>query len=684
MGKDRRSKVVTSVKFKKESKEDSVNEGSGTESGKGVGSSQAGFESNVNAVRSLFLRSLALIYFFAFASVYLQIEGLYGTNGVTPLKAELKLQSRSPNACFQDKKSILCFIPQLLGISSQHAMDVAALVGILLSSVGFLCVHCCIAPVLAALWILYFSIYSVGNVFLWFQWDILLLEAGVLGILAAPWFPTNKALESKPRDLISLWMVKWLLFRLMFASGVVKLTSGCPTWWGLTALNYHFETQCLPTPLAYYAHQLPSWLLKLGVVGTYYIEILVPFAFFAPFAILKRFSFWLQVIFQLSIIVSGNYSFFNLLTIVLCFSLLDGDCLKRAKKTESKGFSPSRIFIRTFCFTLIGLSLYYTWKYFGLDLDGNKVTSKINFKNVEFNWFVSMAVPYSIALGFLTLVSTILHTVVISIIDVNGGWNKIKSILSVVLYGFLCVALFSISLVPFSSLHKETNQALPEQVREAYSKVNEYHLTSSYGLFRRMTGTDGGRPEVILEYSDNLNGPWSEYQFLYKPGNVTAAPRFIVPHQPRLDWQMWFAALSTYHDTPWLVSLSYRLLQGEPSVKNLLDIEKFPSPTPKYIRATLYRYRFTSLTEKAPQDWWKRKKEKEFLPVYSVSHAPLVDFLKKLNYLQPDIATKGELGATTTRILDFIRAHVQVYRPEYFIWAALLALLSILFTSKIF
>jgi len=325
--------------------------------------------------------------------------------------------------------------------------------------------------------------------------------------------------------------------------------------------------------------------------------------------------------------------------------------------------------------------MYYTGKFFSVSYEGGKILSKINFKNIEFNWFISLAVPYSMALGFLTLVSTILHSIVISLLDVKGGFNKVKSLFSVLSYGLICLALFSITLVPYSSLHKETNQALPEQLRDAYAKTSRYHLTSSYGLFRRMTGTDGGRPEVILEYANDLKGPWEEYQFLYKPGNLSAPPTFLIPHQPRLDWQMWFAALSTYHDTPWLVSLSYRLLQGEPSVRNLLDKEKLPTPAPKYIKGSLYRYKFTSLYQK-PQDWWKRKLEKDFLPTYSVEHPPLVDFMKKLGYLEPDVQVKGSTGESIQRVLDSIRNFVLPYRPEYLIWASITALVAITATSK--
>lgn len=423
----------------------------------------------------------------------------------------------------------------------------------------------------------------------------MLLETGVLGVLIAPWLPTRSSLDSKPRDLITMWMVKWLLFRLMFASGAVKLQSGCPSWWGLTALNYHFESQCIPTPVAYFANALPTWVLQLMTVGTYYVELVVPFAFFAPFLVLKRYAFWIQVIFQLSIIATGNYNFFNLLTIVLCISLLDGDFFgKKPAKAPEPRISISRIISRSFSFTLIGCSIFYSIKFFGITLNAdNTLGSKIMFKRVDFDWFISIAVPYSLLLSFLTLGSTVSQALVLSIFDMKGAWKKLSSLISTIFYGGLCILLFSVTLVPFTSLHKETNRALWQSVKDMYTVSSRYHVTSSYGLFRRMTGVEKGRPEVILEYSDDVNGPWKEYHFMYKPGNTTASPVFVAPYQPRLDWQMWFAALSEYHDNPWMLSLTYRLLQGEKSVLNLIDESRAPSKPPKYIRASLYHYHFS-------------------------------------------------------------------------------------------
>ncbi|KFM58152.1 Lipase maturation factor 2, partial [Stegodyphus mimosarum] len=128
-----------------------------------------------------------------------------------------------------------------------------------------------------------------------------------------------------------------------------------------------------------------------------------------------------------------------------------------------------------------------------------------------------------------------------------------------------------------------------------------------------MTGVDG-RPEIVVEGSNSLATGWKEYHFLYKPGELSRRPPILIPHQPRLDWQMWFAALGNYEHNPWFVSFVYRILDGEKDVLDLLDVERLPFPPnkpPKYIRAILYKYSYTSptsssSTKKKGVDWWTR------------------------------------------------------------------------------
>jgi hypothetical protein len=274
-----------------------------------------------------YLLAVAFVYTAAFCSLYTQVPGLYGPTGLLPVHKILP--PKPDNMPWYNH--LLSFpsavaLHDLIHLPPHLVMELCCLVGGLLSMMLIIFKPLRTSILFLVLWALYLSVYKVGQTFMWFQWDILLLEVGFLSVLVAPFKLT--LLDTFPKQVdwphteVVMWLVQWLLFRLMFASGIVKLTSHCPTWWSLTALNYHYESQCIPTPLAWYAHQLPEWFQKLCVVGTYFIEIAVPLLFFLPLRSLKVFSFACQVLLQVAIIVSGNYNFFNLLTISLCFSLL--------------------------------------------------------------------------------------------------------------------------------------------------------------------------------------------------------------------------------------------------------------------------------------------------------------------------------------------------------------------------
>ena len=139
------------------------------------------------------------------------------------------------------------------------------------------------------------------------------------------------------QDPVTLYLVRWLLFRMMFASGVVKLTSGCDVWWGLTAMPTHYFSQCLPTPLAWWAATLlPDWMHKLSVVSTFIIEIPFTFLFFAPFSALRKLTFFNQIFLMVVIMLTGNYNFFNFLFIALCLSLAEDSWVSKPVKAQSQ------------------------------------------------------------------------------------------------------------------------------------------------------------------------------------------------------------------------------------------------------------------------------------------------------------------------------------------------------------
>jgi hypothetical protein len=349
-------------------------------------------------------------------------------------------------------------------------------------------------PVLIALWAIYLSLAVVCQDFLWFQWDGLLLETLVIGALLAPWrLVSRPGGDAPPRAAVRL--MRWLLFRLMFASAVVKITSGDPSWRHLIALQYHYETQPLPTWTAWYAHQLAPWFHRLSAEAMFLVEGAVPFLIFAPRR-LRILAALVLATFQVLLMVTGNYAFFNVLTIALCVLLLDD------------GFWPAR-------------------------------------------WHAWLATPRPPPRGLSRAV------------------------------GFAAIGLFLLSLYPLTRAFHGSGVILGP-IPEAYRIVAPLRLVNSYGLFQVMTTR---RPEIEIEGSDD-GVTWKPYRFRWKPGPLDQCPMFVAPHQPRLDWQMWFAALSDFRQEPWFLRFCQRLLEGSEPVLALLASNPFPRAPPRFPCAT--------------------------------------------------------------------------------------------------
>ncbi|CAB4000019.1 lipase maturation factor 2-like [Paramuricea clavata] len=242
-----------------------------------------------------------------------------------------------------------------------------------------------------------------------------------------------------------------------------------------------------------------------------------------------------------------------------------------------------------------------------------------------------------------------------------------------------CVAIwvFSISLVPYSTLDRATQQGIWPVVRKWYNQVEYYEIVNSYGLFRRMTGV-GGRPEIVIEGCDSLDGPWKEYNFRYKPGPLTEYPPFIAPHQPRLDWQMWFAALGSYQHNPWFVHLVYKLLEGDRDVLDLMGKNQPFKKPPRYIRAQLYKYHFTKIKKttksigdfvysaRSIKSWWTREFTSEYLPPVSKSETTLQQFLSHYE-LGPNYKDRELSSGRLHEILIYLRNKVRLLDPLKFL-----------------
>ncbi|TGZ71566.1 hypothetical protein CRM22_002569 [Opisthorchis felineus] len=504
-----------------------------------------------------FLTAISFIYLFAFTSLYIQLPGLYGDNGITPVRL-LHIPKPSTVEDFIKEPNLLR-LREYLNLDVYTMLELCTLVGGILAFLAAFSEDFRTFGVFLMMWMAYFSAVKVGQVFLWFQWDIMLLEAGFIAILLAK-LSASFPVRYSASDAISLWLLRWLLFRLMFSAGVVKLTSNCPAWWGLEALHWHYQSQCIPNPVAWHAHHLPGWMHNFSVASTLIIEILLPLLFFVPLRLVRLFSFYSQLLLQGLIILTGNFNFFNLLTMALCYSLLkDEDFNTRRRKTTGISSRLSNLL----SLIIIGVVLVFGGYLFNFRVTPEyTITSSVGFTKAQFNQFLTHAVSYSICAA-VALFAIQVYCSLVCALKTQKLWRKCAELAGVVAVGIIGLALLFSSFVPFANLDGQSVEKLPVSVRQIHSQLRPYHLTNAYGLFRRMTGF-GGRPEVILEGAPSVEGPWTEYHFRFKPGRVNRTPPVVIPHQPRVDWQLWFAALSQPNDHPWFYNLVYRLLQQEP------------------------------------------------------------------------------------------------------------------------
>ena len=452
----------------------------------------------------VFLRLLGGIILVAFLSFGAQIDGLIGSKGILPAADFFAAVHRS--GAGWHFPSILAWTGA--GDAAIHAWCWAGVASSVLLIAG-------IAPAgnLVFLWAAYLSLSIAGQDFYQFQWDILLLETGFLAIFLAPWNLWVKKAASPPR--LAHFLLVWLLFRLLFESGVVKLTSGDPTWANGTALDYHYFTQPLPTPVAWFAQQLPDWFQWLSVKTVLFIELVLPFFLFFPRRLRIAGAGSIAAL-QVLIFITGNYGIFNLLTLALCVLVVDdamwGSLAIRLAAAKNQRFLPTRLL-----------------------------------------------------------------------------WP-------------LAAAVFLLSLVPLTQAFRRPVPWMGP-LASAYSGISPFRTINGYGLFAVMTTQ---RLEITIQGSDDgVN--WKPYIFKYKPGPLQRRPPWVAPYMPRLDWQMWFAALSRGDRIPWFGSFLGRLLEGSPPVLELLDAEpSFPGGRPRYVRAVGDGYEFTTRAENHKTgEWWK-------------------------------------------------------------------------------
>jgi hypothetical protein len=455
--------------------------------------------------RLVFERGLALLYFVAFLVAVHQFIPLLGARGLTPAAQFVR------EVPFRASPSIFYLRP------TDAVFRAAAWTGVLLSLLalsGLVQHRSAIGAgvVWGLLWILYLSFVNVGQTFYAFGWESLLCEVGFFTIFAG-------ASNTPPPALLN-WIYRWTLFRLMFGAGLIKIR-GDACWRNLTCLDYYFETQPMPNPLSWYFHWLPRRVLHGGVAFNHFVELIVPFGFFLPQPY-AGIAGLITIVFQATLIVSGNLSWLNYLTVVIAFTTLD--------------------------------NRFFAW------------------------------LPISLP--------------------------ELAPIPAFQRYAVYALAV----AVGFLSIPPAMNMLSSRQLMN--SSFNSLQIVNTYGAFGSVTKD---RFEIIVEgTADDTIGPstvWKEYQFKGKPGDPMFRPPLVAPYHMRLDWLMWFAAMGSAQDSPWFSDVILRILQGDRDTLGLLRVNPFPDRPPRWVRAQMYQYHFTTPAEHtATGRWWDRQFAGDYFP----------------------------------------------------------------------
>jgi len=455
--------------------------------------------------RWVFERALATIYLVAFIAAATQFVPLLGERGLEPVGRWIQ------QVPFRASPSLFYFA------YTDSVFRACAWVGIVLSLFALSSLPQRMSPwaaagVWALLWLLYLSFVNIGQTFYGFGWETLLCEVGFVTIFAGS--------SRMTPNLWLIWIWRWTLFRLMFGAGLIKLR-GDSCWRDLTCLDYYFQTQPMPNPLSWYFHWMPHGIHVAGVVVNHIVEVVVPFAYFAPQPVASVAGI-VTILFQGVLIVSGNLSWLNWLTVVLCIPLIS--------------------------------DRWWAW--------------------------LPIHPPSDLA-------SVPAHQIIVYAVAVTVAWLSIGPVVNLFSRGQMMNASFE-----------------------------PLHLVNTYGAFGSITRD---RYEIVLQ---GTNEPmitdttkWLDYEFKGKPGDPGRLPPQVAPYHLRLDWLMWFEAMSPSPHSGWFFNLLAKLLEGDRATLSLLRTNPFPDAPPRYIRAQYYRFVFTTPDEhRASGLWWNRQFVTEYFP----------------------------------------------------------------------
>ncbi len=510
--------------------------------------------------RWIFLRALAAIYFSAFYSLLFQIKALIGPRGILPAQQYLAAVGRAMGM------TRYWFAPSLFWISTSSEMLMAVMVVGLIASVAAL-VNIWPRVTFVVCWLCFLSFVAATSVFSNYQSDGMLLEAGFLALFLAPPGIWPGWGASHPPSRASYFLLQWEWFRIYFESGMVKLLSGDEQWRHLTAMDEYYQNGPLPTWIGWYVEHLPHWFHAASAAGTLVMELALVWMMFFPRRV-RLICFLIVTPWEAGVILTANYTFLNYLVLSLGFLLLDDGFLRR--------FVPER------------------WR-----PEPRVAVGEVRKDLSSLSTVTSTAAKEASGAADVRAVPR----------GSEKGRQWFAEAWSAAGVGAAAIML---SWIAYDTTVEMVEMPLHELPLPTWpiTAVDPFRIANQYGLFAVMTR---GRYEI--EFQGSRDGKdWAAYPFRYKPQALNEAPAIYAPYQPRFDWNLWFASLGSWRENDMVPLTEERLLDNDGDVLKLFRGNPFPGEPPRFVRAVLWQYWFTTEEEKQRTgNWWRRK----FIGVYA-------------------------------------------------------------------
>jgi hypothetical protein len=507
--------------------------------------------------RWIFLRALGAIYFSAFFSLLFQIEGLIGPRGILPAQQYLA-EVRNGVGPLR-----FWFAPTLFWLSAGSQMTMAVVwLGLIASVAAF--VNAWPRLSFFVCFVCFLSFVTAADAFSNYQSDGMLLEGGFLALFFAPGGLWPGLGSASPPARASLFLLLWEWFRIYFESGIVKLLSGDVEWRNFTAMDEYYQNGPLPTWIGWYVEHLPHWFHAATVAATLGMELAVVWMMFLPRRV-RIICFFIVTPWEIGVILTANYTFLNYLVLALGFLLLDDRSIRWLFPHRLRGRLPE-------------------------PPQGNAATRRAEMLSI-------LETPNE---GNEEA-------------ERNGRDNRrgVRAYLRAARLFGTAAMLTWIGYATMAEMIRMvwTNMPLPETPVVA---LEPFRIANQYGLFAVMTR---GRYEIEFQGS-NDGQSWTPYLFRYKPQTLDHAPGIYAPYQPRFEWNLWFASLDDWQQNNFVPLAEERLLENDPDVIALFKGSPFGQAAPRYVRAVLWQYWFTSMEEKRKTgNWWKRSLMGLYAPV---------------------------------------------------------------------